>query len=194
MRIGRCRKLELHFTHPTKGCEYVAENAEGSKFSFYRQNGVARRMVSVSELLDTNLLNNKVHNGDIHSLQLMYGDTPVCDAETTSEVEGDVECNPDRNAICEKTSGDFIDDALANNIKKGGTTREINGRKVNTCWNMCKNMKRMNSTDLLGFINEQKMRQQYSCLPTQSGARASAPAVLAPLLIAAVSLRLLAMN
>ena len=96
--------------------------------------------------------------------------------------------------ICEKTSGDFIDDALANNIKKGGTTRTINGRKVNTCWNMCKNMKRMNSTDLLGFINEQKMRQQYSCLPTQSGARASAPAVLAPLLIAAVSLRLLAMN
>ena len=197
----RCRKLELHFTHPVFGCENVAENAGSpqNKYSFYRtetgtQYGDYRRMVSVSELLDTNLLNNKVHNGDIHSLQLMYGDTPVCETGVQPEV-GDVFCNDQyKNMICEKTSGDFIDDALANNIKKGGTTRTINGRKVNTCWNMCKNMKRMNSTDLLGFINEQKMRQQYSCLPTQSGARASAPAVLAPLLIAAVSLRLLAMN
>ena len=125
----------------------------------------------------------------------MYGDTPVCGETGVQPEVGDVFCNDQfKDMICEKTSGDFIDLPLANNIKKGGTTRTINGRKVNTCWNMCKNMKRMNSTDLLGFINEQKMRQQYSCLPTQSGARASAPAVLAPLLIAAVSLRLLAMN
>ena len=141
-------------------------------------------MVSVHELL----------SGEPSDL---YGDNPVCTNEEgaylEAEADAEVKCNKDfKDKIWEKNTGFFATYTGAKNWAR----KEIivgSGKFVNKCWNMCSGVppKRMNSTDLLAFINKHKPKQQFACLPTQSGARAPAPAVLAPLLIAAVSLRLM---
>ena len=190
----RCNIFLQHFARTSKsrsmGCEEIAEDPGGHDNNVYcyylKEDGSCRQMVSVEELL------SGVPSDE-------YGDNPVCTNEEGAylepEADAAVKCNKEfKDKICEKTTGYF---ALKGTKKNPGppTSRYVGFDKktVNKCWNLCSGVppKRMNSTDLLAFINKHKPKQQFACLPTQSGARAPAPAVLAPLLIAAVSLRLM---